>query len=77
MPSLSSSQPNLVFGATPDEQLLDDPRTWTPSQLSSYLLRVTPGDQPSLDAQDIATFVETQKLTGRKFLRLTEGDLDK
>jgi hypothetical protein len=62
------------------DELPDDPRVWTPSQLSTYLsssLRVTSGDLPQLVAQDVATFVLTQKITGRKFLRLTEGDLDK
>lgn len=61
------------------DDLPDDPRIWSPSQLSTYLassLRVTSGDLPPLVAQDIAIFVRAQKITGKKFLRLTEGDLD-
>ncbi|KAF9448486.1 hypothetical protein P691DRAFT_669333, partial [Macrolepiota fuliginosa MF-IS2] len=74
-----ASQPNVIGGGAVDG-LPDDPRVWTPSDLSMYLsssLRVTSGDLPSLVAQDVVSFVRTQKITGRKFLRLTEGDLDK
>ncbi|KAF5359660.1 hypothetical protein D9756_002896 [Leucocoprinus leucothites] len=78
LPSLS--QPNLLESSTVADELPEDPRVWTPSQLSTHLtssLRVTSGDIPPLVAQDMATFVRTEKINGRKFLRLTEGDLDK
>lgn len=70
------SQPNL-FGI--DDDLPDDPRTWSPSDLSTYLsasLRLTSADLPPLVVHDITAFVRSQKLTGKKFLRLTDGDLD-
>ena len=75
----SLSQSNLLIGSVTDE-LPDDPRVWTPSQLSMYLtssLRVISGDSPASFAQDIATFIHLQKMTGQRFLRLTEGDLHK
>ncbi|KXN91749.1 hypothetical protein AN958_12363 [Leucoagaricus sp. SymC.cos] len=41
------------------------------------MLRVTEGDLPPLVAKDMVGFVRNEKINGRKFLRLTEGDLDK
>ncbi|KXN91747.1 hypothetical protein AN958_12361 [Leucoagaricus sp. SymC.cos] len=83
----STSYPNLFstllttsgIGAGVEE-LPEDPRDWTTSELSMHLtsmLRVTEGDLPPLVAKDMVGFVRNQKINGRMFLRLTEGDLDK
>lgn len=64
------------------EDLPTNPKLWTPTQLSSYLvtaLRVRSGEAMSLPlpvARDIATFVRESKINGRLFLRLCEQDLD-
>lgn len=74
----SQSAPPQLTETT--EKLPDDPRLWTPSQLSTYLassLRVTSGDLPVPVSHDVTAFVRNQKITGRRFLRLNESDLDK
>ncbi|KAI0711850.1 hypothetical protein C8T65DRAFT_182928 [Cerioporus squamosus] len=70
------------------EDLPDNPKLWTPSQLATYLttaLRMTstgkPGEiesigLPSLVAKDIAAFTKNARIGGRTFLRLNEEDLE-
>jgi hypothetical protein len=64
------------------EDLPSNPKVWTPSQLSSYLmtaLRVRSGETLSLPlpvARDIAAFIKEAKINGRVFLRLCEQDLE-
>lgn len=65
------------------DDLPPNPKLWTPSQLSSYLisaLRIRPSDGgailPDRVAKDIAAFVKHARMTGRTFLRLTEEDLN-
>ena len=70
------------------EDLPDNPKLWTPSQLATYLataLRMTsngkPGDiesigLPPLVAKDIAAFAKGARIGGRTFLRLNEEDLE-
>ncbi|OBZ72021.1 hypothetical protein A0H81_07374 [Grifola frondosa] len=82
-----------LFDTTPHptatlEDLPSNPKLWTPSQLSSYLvtaLRVTlhthsgEDDQVALPfpiAKDIAAFVKDARIGGRMFLRLNEEDLE-
>ena len=71
----------LPSAAGPPPQNLDlpdDPKSWTPSQLSSYLsatLRTGDAKLPAPVAKDIATFVNERRITGKTFLRLTEDDL--
>ena len=69
------------------DDLPDNPKLWTPSQLATYLttaLRMTssgrPGDiedigLPPLVAKDIAQFTKGARIGGRTFLRLNEEDL--
>ncbi|OSC96956.1 hypothetical protein PYCCODRAFT_1448255 [Trametes coccinea BRFM310] len=70
------------------DELPDNPKLWTPSQLATYLtsaLRVTsngkPGEVesiglPPLVAKDIAAFVKSARIGGRTFLRMNEEDLE-
>ncbi|KAI5122724.1 hypothetical protein M0805_009809 [Coniferiporia weirii] len=64
------------------DDLPSNPRAWTTSQLSSYLitaLRVKSGESLPLPlpvAKDIAVFVKEARLNGRAFLRLNEQDID-
>lgn len=60
-----------------------NPKRWTPYQLSAYLataLRVKSGESleslPAPIAKDIANFVREARITGKAFLRLSEADLD-
>ena len=64
-------------------KLPEDPKRWTPSEVSIYLassLNAAAGggshDLPTSVAHDIATFVKDKKITGRRFLRLNEVDLE-
>jgi len=57
------------------DELSDDPRVWTPSQLSTYLASSGHSSPPL--AQDLATFILFHKITGQRFLYLTESDLHK
>lgn len=63
-----------------------NPKLWTVSQLSSYLLRTLrmPSQFSDLDedlplavVQDVAMAVKEAKINGRAFLRLNEEDLDR
>jgi len=68
---------------TPDPeaiaQLPDNPKHWSPSQLSVYLssaLRLKGGGSiPAPVAKDIAAFALREKLTGRTFLKLGDENL--
>ena len=60
--------------------LPDDPKRWTPTEVSLYLaasLNATGGgyDLPTSVARDISTFVKDKKITGKIFLRLNEVNL--
>ncbi|KAJ3495234.1 hypothetical protein NLJ89_g10658 [Agrocybe chaxingu] len=58
--------------------LPEDPKTWTPSQLSTNLastLRAGNADLPQPVAKDIAAFVRENRITGKAFMRLSEDDL--
>ncbi|KAH9918923.1 uncharacterized protein BXZ73DRAFT_52673 [Epithele typhae] len=81
--------PTPALPAPPSaDDLPDNPKLWTPSQLATYLvtaLRMTsngkPGEiesigLPTMVAKDIATFVKGARIGGRTFLRLTEEDLE-
>ena len=61
-------------------KLPEDPKRWTPAEVSIYLtysLNAASGrDLPTPVAHDIATFVKDKKITGRRFLRLNEVDLE-
>ncbi|THH04258.1 hypothetical protein EW145_g5655 [Phellinidium pouzarii] len=64
------------------DDLPSNPRVWTASQLSSYLitaLRVKSGESLPLPlpvTKDIAAFVKEARLNGRAFLRLNEQDFE-
>lgn len=64
------------------EDLPSNPKVWTATHLSSYLitaLRVRGDDGLALPlavAKDIAAFVKEARLNGRSFLRLTEQDIE-
>ena len=73
---------------TPEEsvepvELPANPKLWTISQLSYYLmsaLRVTAGSGDGLPlaiVHDIASVVREAKINGRLFLRLNEEDLER
>ncbi|TFK93781.1 hypothetical protein K466DRAFT_580575 [Polyporus arcularius HHB13444] len=78
----------LTFPEPSVDDLPDNPKLWTPSQLATYLttaLRMTsngkPGEiepigLPSLVAKDIAAFTKNARIGGRTFLRLNEEDLE-
>lgn len=85
---LPPSQSQSQSSSRPRPDLPESPKTWTPSQLSTYLataLRtrtraVASGGQeplvlPERVVQDISAWVRTQGITGRAFLRLEEDDL--
>lgn len=88
MPVIPLSNPGLLAPAPTVEELPDNPKLWTPSQLATYLtsaLRVTssgkPGEVesiglPPLVAKDIASFVKSARIGGRTFLRMNEEDLE-
>ena len=61
-------------------KLPEDPKRWTPAEVSIYLtsnLNAAAGaGLPTPVAHDIATFVKDKKITGRRFLRLNEVDLE-
>lgn len=64
-------------------KLPEDPKRWTPAEVSIYLtysLNAAAGggrhDLPTSVAHDIAAFVKDKKITGRRFLRLNEVDLE-
>ncbi|CAL1715882.1 unnamed protein product [Somion occarium] len=87
LPSFPAPYTPATVSVTLDD-LPSNPKLWSPSQLSSYLvtaLRVTstskseeiaPISLPARVAIDIATFVRDARMTGRTFLRLNEEDLD-
>ncbi|KAI1792113.1 hypothetical protein LXA43DRAFT_972705 [Ganoderma leucocontextum] len=83
------SLPSPALSAPPSiDDLPENPKMWTPSQLATYLttaLRMTSGGKtgdiepiglPALVAKDIATFVKSARIGGRTFLRLNEEDLE-
>ncbi|PVF95301.1 hypothetical protein CPB86DRAFT_764237 [Serendipita vermifera] len=79
----SQGAEQLEVPPTPNEgaiaQLPDNPKAWTPSQLSTYLssaLRFKGGGSlPAPVAKDIAAFTLRERLGGRAFLRLSEENL--
>jgi len=61
-----------------DLDLPDDPKSWAPSQLSTYLsatLRTGDANLPAPVARDIVNFVNEHRITGKTFLRFSEDDL--
>ncbi|KAI0648668.1 hypothetical protein C8Q79DRAFT_946344 [Trametes meyenii] len=90
MPIIPIPTSGLLTAAPPPsaEDLPENPKLWTPSQLATYLtsaLRVTssgnPGEVesiglPPLVAKDIAAFVKSARIGGRTFLRMNEEDLE-
>jgi len=61
-----------------DLDLPDDPKSWMPSQLSTYLsATLSTGDTnlPTPVAKDIAKFINERGITGKTFLRFSEDDL--
>ncbi|KAI0310089.1 hypothetical protein OF83DRAFT_1088614 [Amylostereum chailletii] len=74
----------LGIGLLGGEDLPSNPKTWTPSQLSTYLvtaLRVRGADTSSAPiaapvARDIAAWVRKESITGRTFLRWRAEDLE-
>ncbi|KAI0750173.1 hypothetical protein C8Q80DRAFT_675653 [Daedaleopsis nitida] len=80
--------PSPVLSAPSVDDLPENPKLWTPSQLAVYLttaLRMTSGGKPgeiesiglpALVAKDIAAFVKSARIGGRTFLRLNEDDLE-
>ena len=74
----SPERVNRLKAASPSpiktDHLPPDPRTWTPSELSSYLMLALPVARPV--ASDIAGFIRNCRMTGRKFLRIRKSDLD-
>ncbi|KAL1949910.1 hypothetical protein VTO73DRAFT_8791 [Trametes versicolor] len=88
MPVIPLSNPGLLAPAPTVDELPDNPKLWTPSQLATYLtsaLRITssgkPGEVesiglPPLVAKDIASFVKSARIGGRTFLRMNEEDLE-
>jgi hypothetical protein len=61
-------------------KLPEDPKRWSPAEVSIYLTSslnaAAVGSGPTPVAQDIATFVKDEKITGRRFLRLNEVELE-
>ncbi|KAI0323962.1 hypothetical protein GY45DRAFT_1375929 [Cubamyces sp. BRFM 1775] len=88
MPIIPLPTQSLLISAPSVEDLPDNPKLWTPSQLATYLttaLRVTSGGKPGevesiglppLVAKDIAAFVKSARIGGRTFLRMNEEDLE-
>ncbi|KZT27597.1 hypothetical protein NEOLEDRAFT_1176611 [Neolentinus lepideus HHB14362 ss-1] len=67
--------------STPMDELPENPKLWTPAQLSAYLagaLRVRgEGTRlPERVVSDVASFVRQARIGGRAFLRLNEADLE-
>ncbi|KAG8857604.1 hypothetical protein FRB96_005622 [Tulasnella sp. 330] len=79
LPSMPARTPESPSKFKP-EDLPENPKAWTSIHLASYLssaLRIRGGGALPLPViRDVATFVVNQKLSGRVFLRLTEGDLE-
>ncbi|KAI0636293.1 hypothetical protein C8Q77DRAFT_1155982 [Trametes polyzona] len=88
MPVISLPTAPLLAPTPAVEELPDNPKLWTPSQLATYLttaLRVTSGGKPGevesiglppLVAKDIAAFVKSARIGGRTFLRMNEEDFE-
>ncbi|KAI0353692.1 hypothetical protein OH77DRAFT_1482995 [Trametes cingulata] len=88
LPIIPLPTSGLLTPAPSIEDLPDNPKLWTPSQLATYLttaLRVTSGGKPGeaesiglppLVAKDIAAFVKSARIGGRTFLRMNEEDLE-
>ena len=72
--------PRRVHRAYSLPQLPEDPKRWSPAEVSLYLTSslnaASVGGGPTPVAHDIATFVKDKKITGRRFLRLNEVDLE-
>lgn len=83
LPSLPVSIP-LAYKTRFDTGMQENPKLWTPAQLSQYLLTALrfKGNKsmevsvPKPVAQDIANFVVKYKLNGRAFLRLEDKDIE-
>ena len=81
--------PTTLIGNDMSSALVDlpaNPKLWTVSQVSSYLLgalrlpsmSATPAESlPLAIVQDIAAIVRQAKINGRAFLRLNEEDLER
>lgn len=67
----------LSSAVLPPQNLSKDPNSWTPSQLSMYLSANLQAGGSNLTsvANDIAKFVIERRITGKKFLTLSEDDL--
>ncbi|KAI0667947.1 hypothetical protein C8Q78DRAFT_1195769 [Trametes maxima] len=88
MPIMPIPTSGQLTPAPSAEELPENPKLWTPSQLATYLtsaLRVTSGGNPgevesiglpALVAKDIAAFVKSARIGGRTFLRMNEEDLE-
>ena len=87
LPTIPLLSPALSAPPSVDN-LPEYPKTWTPSQLATYLttaLQMTSSDKageiepiglPTLVVKDIAVFVNSVRIRGRTFLRLNEEDLE-
>ncbi|KAJ3541385.1 hypothetical protein NM688_g6093 [Phlebia brevispora] len=80
------SLPLAPEGSIAPAELPANPKLWTVSQLSTYLLTALRVSTRSLDCdetlplvivQDVATIVREAKINGRLFLRLNEEDLER
>lgn len=80
--SLTADGAPLAELATPE--LPSNPKLWTPSQLSSYLLSALRASDPDADESAdlppaaiaaVAEFIKDTKISGRIFLRLNEADM--
>jgi hypothetical protein len=69
--TLPSASQRDLFGGHRVADLPADPRTWSPSDLSTYL------SSASADLPPLAALVRTHGISGKKFLRLADGDLDR
>ncbi|TFK56492.1 hypothetical protein OE88DRAFT_1649806 [Heliocybe sulcata] len=86
LPGMLPSTPPPPSPSFSLDDLPENPKLWTPSQLSAYLtsaLRVRGGEGegegprlPGRVASDVAAFVRQSRIGGRAFLRLNEADLE-
>lgn len=66
----------LVYSLPQQIKLPEDPKQWTPAEVSIYLTSSLNSAGHDLPTHDIATSVKDKKITGKSFLRLNEGDLE-
>ncbi|KIJ97341.1 hypothetical protein K443DRAFT_681613 [Laccaria amethystina LaAM-08-1] len=71
----------LPSSTIPTLELPEDPKTWSPTHLSTYLSSTLrgagAGEIPDQVTRDITAFVKEKQITGKTFLRLNEGDLER